>query len=476
MKDSERSDRMRKNLEFSMRLTTSNWATHVLSDLKAVEKNSDRGASIKVGFGMQYKVMDLKAGSQVLDVKAVCAAYKNASSRLILLDWGGTLVESTKGDKLQSYAMVQGHTTRGGPSAELKTTLEALCLDPQNIVFVVSGKELPAMDAFFGNFRALGLAAEHGFYYRWPRNDVGFEVSTETGKPSWKSIMSVADEAWKESARKIMSIFMQRTHGTYIEEKGHALIWQFSDADPEFGFLQSKELEEHLVMIMQGYNVDVIRGGGVGDGYIEVRPAGLSKGLFLEHAVLLLSQMHKPPDFILAVGDDSSDEPMFQRLSRMKDQFLGNKVQKKSIQFGSRQSQAGAASSLFSVAVGKKPTAACAYVDDVAAVHEFLVTLGKLSHRQNLRYQSSMDLSQHQRNTSVSAVRGVTFGVGQSAQPQVSSVVPSTALGGGGAISLAMNRSMSTGNLASPPPVAKSVEVSTNNTYNCMGVLCINNT
>jgi trehalose 6-phosphate synthase/phosphatase len=37
-----------------------------------------------------------------------------------------------------------------------------------------------------------------------------------------------------------MDIYVKRTHGTYIEEKGSAMLWQFRDADPEFGFLQSK--------------------------------------------------------------------------------------------------------------------------------------------------------------------------------------------------------------------------------------------
>ena len=51
-------------------------------------------------------------------------------------------------------------------------------------------------------------------------------------------IMTHMTQTWKESAMLIMKIFVQRTHGTYIEQKGNALIWQFRDADPEFGFLQ----------------------------------------------------------------------------------------------------------------------------------------------------------------------------------------------------------------------------------------------
>lgn len=37
MGDSERADRCRRNLEFSTRLTTTNWALNVLRDLKSVQ-------------------------------------------------------------------------------------------------------------------------------------------------------------------------------------------------------------------------------------------------------------------------------------------------------------------------------------------------------------------------------------------------------------------------------------------------------
>jgi trehalose 6-phosphate synthase/phosphatase len=165
--------------------------------------------------------------------------------------------------------------------------IEALCADPKNYVFVVSGREVPALSQFFGNFTDLGLGAEHGFYYRWPRDEFisdtglflillftsilyfklflfagGVAVSSHSGSPTnsgkWKTIMEVGDQSWKDSAKLLMDIYTQRTHGTYIEQKGNALIWQYRDADPEFGFLQSKELEEHLTEIMSPYAVQVV--------------------------------------------------------------------------------------------------------------------------------------------------------------------------------------------------------------------------
>lgn len=76
---------------------------------------------------------------------------------------------------MQAYAIAKGHAHREGPTPELKATIEALCADPKNHVFVVSGREVPALNDFFGSFTDLGLGAEHGFYYRWPREDLGAE-------------------------------------------------------------------------------------------------------------------------------------------------------------------------------------------------------------------------------------------------------------------------------------------------------------
>jgi hypothetical protein len=65
----------------------------------------------------------------------------------------------------------------------------------------------------------------------------------------------------------------------------------------------------------------LLRGGGVADGYIEVRPKGVSKGLFLEHCLNLMKSAGSEADFVLAIGDDTSDEPMFDRLVKIQGQL-----------------------------------------------------------------------------------------------------------------------------------------------------------
>lgn len=46
----------------------------------------------------------------------------------------------------------------------------------------------------------------------------------------------------------------------------------------------------------------MLRGGGVSDGYIEARPKGVNKGLFVNHAVATMKANNYDPDFILAIG------------------------------------------------------------------------------------------------------------------------------------------------------------------------------
>jgi trehalose 6-phosphate synthase/phosphatase len=268
MSYNEKLDRFNRNLDFSKQFSSTAWAARILSDIKAVPQSDTPGDTIAMGLG-SVRVMKIKAGFRPLDLDVITRAFRDCKgSRLILFDWGGTLVaEANKADSLYAYALSQGHSSRSRPEKFLKDALQQLCSDPKNIVFVVSGKEKKYVNEFFGDIPNLGLAAEHGCYYLWPQQNsnqvMGHHSSAGTKPSAWHTMLSSAQQhkAWKDAARKVIDVYVQRTHGTYIEEKHNALIWQFRDADPEFGFLQSKELEDHLKEIMSGYSVDVIRGG-----------------------------------------------------------------------------------------------------------------------------------------------------------------------------------------------------------------------
>ncbi|GMI21702.1 hypothetical protein TeGR_g12309, partial [Tetraparma gracilis] len=187
--------------------------------------------------------------------------------------------------------------------------------------------------------------------------------------------------------------------------------YRFRDADPEFGLLQSKEVEDHLLGVLRGYNVDVLRGGGGKSGsYIEVRPKGVDKGAMLNKIIELVSSrgvkgekegeaqdgFEKKIDFALVMGDDKCDEPMFRQL-----RSVGAKAKKQKVTNVRRGNDSknkylvehlSQAVNYYTCTVGKKPSEAANFVADVDAVHELLTSLNKVNTRER-QFASAADLS-----------------------------------------------------------------------------------
>ena len=69
---------------------------------------------------------------------------------------------------------------------------------------------------------------------------------------------------------------------------------------------QAKELLDHLEGVLSNEPVEVVAGAAI----IEVKPQGVSKGGIVERILNDLSR-RGPPDFVLCIGDDRSDEDMF---------------------------------------------------------------------------------------------------------------------------------------------------------------------
>ncbi len=110
---------------------------------------------------------------------------------------------------------------------------------------------------------------------------------------------------WKEAIRPIMENFADLTPGAFIEEKDYALVWHYRRADPELSSVRARELKEALYDVTQNLDLLVLEGNKV----IEVKPINVNKGrtarYFLEK---------KDYEFILAVGDDWTDEDLFEAM------------------------------------------------------------------------------------------------------------------------------------------------------------------
>jgi len=287
----------------------------------------------------------------------------------------------------------------GVPTPRMLATLQELCHDKRNMVFIVSGKERASLLDTLNDISNLGLVAEHGMFISWPGNTSG-------GKRVWETLVSDQDSSWRQITISIMEVYKSRTHGSYIEETEMKVLWQYRDADPEFGYLQAKELEDHLSNVLRNYSVDILHGGIEEGGYVEVRPKGVNKGVAAIHILKHIRTFStwQKIDFGLILGDDHCDEPM---LSVMR-QIGRRKIDARRAHQGDSPLPSMPASvtqvdvslcdeftssnlEMFTCTVGKKPSAAANYLHDVDEVEEFLDSLVKMSGRDK-KFFSSIDL------------------------------------------------------------------------------------
>lgn len=91
MTEDERTRRVQCSIEFVSRVTTQRWALAVLMDLKGVHKSVSPIQYSGAGLGLGYRLVGMDVGFVSLDFSKVAKAFKSARSRLILLDYGGTI-------------------------------------------------------------------------------------------------------------------------------------------------------------------------------------------------------------------------------------------------------------------------------------------------------------------------------------------------------------------------------------------------
>ena len=228
------------------------------------------------------KLEQQKQQAKLLDdrmIDQIHLHYQMATSRCLLLDYDGTLVP---------FARLPVEAT---PNEELKNLLTSLTSDPKNNVVIISGREADTLERWLGDL-PVWLVAEHGASYR-TKND------------QWQQAVSIPDQ-WKNEIRPIMQMFVSRCVGSFIEEKTNTLAWHYRTTHPDLGFTRSRELINNLSQLLQNTMLQVVDGNKV----VEVRMSGFDKGIM---ALKIVSDLQ--PDFVLCMGDDTTDEDMFKALS-----------------------------------------------------------------------------------------------------------------------------------------------------------------
>jgi trehalose 6-phosphate synthase/phosphatase len=208
-------------------------------------------------------------------------AYREAARRLVVLDYDGTLVPFAK------------RPQQAVPPQVVLDLLTALADDPKSLVALMSGRSSENLDRWFGKIPRLCLVAEHGA-----------ELKAQSAS-TWESLRPQAPTDWKSTVMPILEHFVDRTPGSFVEEKKYALVWHYRMAEPEFGEWLANELVSMLEAMLAETELRAFRGEKI----VEVKPVWANKGEAIER----LLRDFPEPDFILAAGDDRTDEDLFER-------------------------------------------------------------------------------------------------------------------------------------------------------------------
>lgn len=211
-------------------------------------------------------------------VQALVRRYAGAQRRLLFLDYDGTLVELADRPELAP------------PDPELRRLLGLLREVPQNRVVLVSGRDRQTLEAWFGDLH-LDLVAEHGAWVR-------------QGPGPW-CLKAAADPGWKSRLREVLQAYAANTPGARMEEKTASLAWHYRGVDPGLAAVRLRELVATLAQLLGGAPAGILHGKQV----LEVRDARVGKG---QAASSWLDA--GPWDFVLAAGDDDTDEELFAAL------------------------------------------------------------------------------------------------------------------------------------------------------------------
>jgi len=295
-------EQIRRNKVMMMRLhryTIGRWASEFIKSLEGVKEIQE--------FTLTKKINTTR-------LRHIVTCYKEANQRVLFLDYDGTL------------AWFKKNPEDAKPDEQLYEILKRLSGDPNNTVVIISGRDKETLGEWFDPEWKIHFVAEHGVWFREPGLD-------------WHMMEQINND-WRESVEPLLEYYVDQTPRSFIEYKNFSLVWHYRKSDPDLSLQRAWELKDELRTLTSNLNLEIMDG----DKVLEIKYSGINKGRAASHILGDSSY-----DFILAVGDDWTDEFTFEAMPE----------------------------DAYTIKVGAKTTKAKFYIDSVDLVREMLCRFTK---------------------------------------------------------------------------------------------------
>ena len=210
-------------------------------------------------------------------LKDIAELFKDSGKKLIILDYDGTLVPFTS------------DPAKALPAPSLIKILRDLTAIRSLDLAIISGRDKAFLEQIFGDLDII-LFAEHGALRRVHKN--------------WESVYR-NNLNWQNEILKIIQGVTDNTPGSFIEKKETAVVWHYRNSDKWLAELRVAQLINKLISPCTKRHLQLMKGNKI----VEVKPSEYTKGTAIRN--FFDSSRY---DFILAAGDDTTDEDMFDAL------------------------------------------------------------------------------------------------------------------------------------------------------------------
>jgi trehalose 6-phosphate synthase/phosphatase len=219
-----------------------------------------------------------------MQIAELIEKFKKADNRLILLDYDGTLV---------NYELIPQNAIL---SEDLGDILIQLADKPRTKVLIISGRGHSDIDRLVDHL-PIDIIAEHGAMMK--------------AGGVWRDQIN-KEAKWKREVIDILSQITSVCPESYIEEKKFSLTWHYRNSESPAGYIYSRELILRLENVIHSSSLKILDGNKV----VEVMAQEIGKGKAVEK--LLEEEEY---DFILSIGDDTTDEEIFELLLKKDNGF-----------------------------------------------------------------------------------------------------------------------------------------------------------
>jgi len=262
MPEAEQLKKLRLMQKIVSKQNVNKWASDFVSELQVIKQKNDDLNNERLDEATFQKIQ---------------TAYRAAKKGLFILDYDGTLM----GFKNRPEDAV--------PSKLLMEILEKLSNNKKNKLVISSGRDQHTLEKWFGKL-PITLAAEHGASYK------------EDGV--WHKNLPLT-QPWDDEIITILQSFVDKTPRSKMEVKDTTLVWHYRNVDGWLASLREQQLLIALIAPCTRQNLQIMRGNKV----VEIKSPNHTKGSEVRRIL-----KNNSFDFILAMGDDTTDEDTFREL------------------------------------------------------------------------------------------------------------------------------------------------------------------